>query len=255
MKLFKKWKNKTKYESYDDYEEGSIGHLIAKGVKDAKTGNYGGLLDDSVDRKDAMKIMTWFNDYVSQGKYYTIRENDAKGREPNFAIVMVNGSGFDFKEFSCKAAPGMPAKMFPQTTCTAKNWKKNTEGQMWFYCPEPNITKLRIDVNDFKYVLDISETDDLIRRSKQLRADAAETLRETGIDIDGDMTLADPPTNYLRICPSCGEPYDGFVCNHCGFVGDEEDYHIEFEDDDDLTFEEVLIAGTFLEDFMKEDDE
>ncbi len=214
----------------EKHGEGSVGDLIARNQADAAKGDLSALLDTSVDRKDAMKILEWFHEYVTLGKYYAIRENDAKPGEPNYAIVMENGSGYDFKEFRCKVTPGKPGMEFPTTECVARDWRKRREGQLWFYCSDPEVSRLRIDVNDIRYLLGIGTVEDEERRRKQRLEDLNDIVENMGGDSDsdyvGETNQSEP---YVYICPECESPYDGFYCKACGYMGGEDDYVQEDE--------------------------
>lgn len=143
-------------KKYKNSEPGSIGELLESSYGDIQNGNIQALLDTSVDRLDAERILKWFDGKVKSGDYYAIRETEAKVGEPNYAFVMTNNSGYDFKEFSCKARVITSSRELPAVNCVAKDWKNNTEGQMWFYCSSRDIKTMIMEAKDIKYTVDKS---------------------------------------------------------------------------------------------------
>ena len=141
-------------KKYENSEPGSIGDLLARNYGDLQDGNIQALLDTSIDRRDAEKILKWFDGIVKTGKYYAIRETEAKPGEPNYAFVINNNSGYDFKDFSCKARVFTSSRELPAVNCVAKDWKSGTEGQMWFYCSSRDIKKMVMEAKDIRYTLD-----------------------------------------------------------------------------------------------------
>ena len=182
-------------DSNNKFEDGSIGSLIEKDVASAEVEDYEALLDTSVDRKDAMKILEWFDGKIKRAEYHAIRETEAKDGEPNYAFVMTNNSGYSFKEFSCKARVFTKSGELPAVNCVAKDWKDNTEGHMWFYCPARDITKMIMEAMNIKYTLDIDAEADSLRRRLQRLAD------ETGIDMPTSpkpVSSPAPQSNYIK---------------------------------------------------------
>ena len=141
-------------KKYENSEPGSIGDLLARNYEDLQDGNIQALLDTSIDRRDAEKILKWFDGIVKTGKYYAIRETEAKLGEPNYAFVINNNSGYDFKEFSCKARVFTSSRELPAVNCLAKDWKNGTEGQMWFYCSSRDIKRMVMEAKDIKYTVE-----------------------------------------------------------------------------------------------------
>lgn len=182
-------------DSSSRFENGSIGSLIEKDVVSAEEEGLEALLDTSVDRKDAMNILEWFDGKIQRADYHAIRETEAKDGEPNYAFVMTNDSGYNFKEFSCKARVFTKNGELPAVNCVAKDWKDNTEGQMWFYYPAMDITKMIMEAMDIKYSLDIDAEVDSLRRRIQRLAD------EAGVDIPANSTPVRKPaprSNYIK---------------------------------------------------------
>ena len=167
----------------EQHGEGSIGALIAEGESAVARGDLDKALNQSVDRKDAMKILDWFAKAIGSGDYYCIRESEPGPGEPDYAIVMKNRSGYDFKEFRCKATPGAAGERLSTVTCTAKDWKKNTEGQLWFHCKNPNVNRLSIEANDIAYEISMDAKVDAKRRQEQRVEDLVEIAENTKPDL------------------------------------------------------------------------
>ena len=177
------------------YEDGSIGALIENDVEAAEREDYDALLDTSVDRKDALNILEWFDGKIKRAEYHAIRETEPEDGAPNYAFVMTNDSGYDFKEFSCKARVFTQSGELPAVNCVAKDWRDNDEGQMWFYCSAMDIKRMTMEARDIKYTLDIDEEEDRLRRTLQRMADNA------GIDMPSDLTPVRKPAprnNYIK---------------------------------------------------------
>ncbi len=145
-------------KAHEEHSDKSLGAMIADAKLAVASGDMEGL-ESRRDYVDAgIKVIKWFSDVVNNGRYSEIRENDAKGEEPNYAIVMLNYSGCDFKEFSTKVIPSASGQPLAPTRCVAKDWKNGTEGQLWFYCPSNSINKLTIQAEDLSYELDKSDS-------------------------------------------------------------------------------------------------
>lgn len=207
-------------------EEGTIGGLIAKGEADAARGDVDALLETSVDRKDAMKIMDWFNSSITGQDFYCIHNEEATGSEPNYAIVMKNGSGFDFAEFKCKATPKVNGMSRSPVTCMIKDWKKGQEGEIWFRSPHEPVTGLSIDVNDIGYKIQMDPEEDQKRRDEQKISDLEEMAKTSG----GGSDALSGDENLPYICPDCGRPYDGIECKHCAYDPEEEEIYKDLHD-------------------------
>ncbi len=236
------------------YGKDSIGALVARNKADASRGDYNALLNTSDDRKQIKDIVDWFNDVVANRKYVSIRETEAEAGEPNYAFVMDNNSGYDFKEFSCVISLEDETRIKSKVVGTAKNWKNSTQGMIWFYC-NGIVSKATIDVRSIKYVIDrVLEEDEKpsaikpteVISSKRpwdltdskyddIDSDDADfdDMDSDDIDID-DIDIdseSDNDWDFERereyepyICPECSEPYDGIYCENCGHSNDTPGY-------------------------------
>lgn len=243
------------------YGKDSVGALVARNKADASRGDYNTLLSTSDDRKRIKDIVDWFNDVVVNRKYVSIRETEAAAGEPNYAFVMDNNSGYDFKEFSCVISLEDEAGIKSKVVGTAKNWKNNTQGMIWFYCIGI-VSKATIDVRSIKYVIDRgleeNEKPSAIKRVEVMpdmrpwaltdrKYDDIDSddvdfddIDSDDIDIDGIGidSESDIDWDFERereyepyICPECSEPYDGIYCENCGHSNDTPGYEevSEFE--------------------------
>lgn len=236
------------------YGKDSIGALVARNKADASRGDYNALLSTSDDRKRIKDIVDWFNDVVTNRKYVSIRETEAAAGEPNYAFVMDNYSGCDFKEFSCVISLEDETRIESKVVGTAKNWKNNTQGMIWFYC-NGIVSKAVIDVRSIKYVIDkVLEEDEkpsAIKRTEvisskrpwdytdskydDIDSEDADFDDMDSDDIDMDDIDIDSESDYEcdierereyepYICPECSEPYDGIYCENCGHSNDTPGY-------------------------------
>lgn len=236
--LIKRFRASYKYDhAVGEYGMDSIGELIARGEADAAKGDVDALLATSVDREDAMRIMDWFNDTVTSGDYYTIMERDPVGQEPNYAIVMTNRSGFNFKEFSCKATPRANGEVLPVVTCTVKDWRKRKEGQLWFYCPNKNVNRLTIDIKSLSYRLGISKETDRERRHKQRIADLEEMAKAASA-ASGGKSIGSRSAAFDGASAASGGGCDDVTYNDYEY--DVEEAIIERENRDPLGLDDYL---------------
>ena len=248
------------------YGKDSVGAMLARNEADAARGDYDALLNTSADRSDIKAIIDWFNDVVTKGKYSAIHETEAGPGEPNYAFVMDNNSGFDFREFSCRISVKDGDALLGNVVGTAKNWKNNTEGKIWFYCVG-KVNKATIDVRSLKYVLDIDPEEDKKRRD-QKRVEAiignnsydvidyeldeldSDDITDDAIDFDTEIENENIYEPY--ICPVCFEPYDGIYCENCGHSNDEPGYE-EVSDDEKWVENMVAMALFDAEDRRREE--
>ncbi len=142
----------------EEHGDGSIAAKIADANLAAATGNADDVFAGRDEMHSSAGVLEWFHDVVSKGRYSAIRNRETKGEEPNYAIIMNNYSGYDFKEFSAKVIPGAAGKKLAPTRCVAKDWKNGTEGELWFYCPSDNVNKLSIHAEDLSYELEGSNS-------------------------------------------------------------------------------------------------
>ena len=232
--------NSKRKKEYENSEPGSIGDLVARSNDDLRKGNIDALIDSSADRYDALKILEWFNRKVKNGEYQAIRETEAKGSEPNYAFMIRNDSGYDFKEFSCKAIVYTSAKALPAVNCTAKDWKQGNDGLLWFYCASNDIKRMTMDAKDIKYTIDPST----VSRS-DWDPDSYEPDFSEPDEMDSDDYDMDPYDDYDKpyICPECFEPYDGTYCECCGHYNDIPGYEEVSEDE---RFAEDFVAAMLI---------
>lgn len=200
-----------------EHGEGSIGALIAEGEHAAARGDVGKLLDTSVDRKDAMKIMKWFNDTVTSGDYYCVRNTEADTKGKDYAIVMTNRSGYDFRVFKCLARPKARGISKGVAICKTTDWKQGAEGELWFRCKDPHVDKLSIEVKDISYEIGIGAEEDAKRRQEQRTEDL---IQMAGSARAGGRMVNDA-VEYPYACPDCGGYYDGILCPYCGYSSEE----------------------------------
>lgn len=190
-------------KKYENSEPGSIGDLLARNYDDLQDGNIQALLDTSVDRRDAENILKWFDGKVKTGDYYAIRETEAKAGEPNYAFVMTNNSGYDFKQFSCKARVITSSQELPAVNCVAKDWKNDTEGQMWFYCYSRDIKKITMEAKDIKYTVDKTEV---------IKKESSQTIKPKRSNyIKSGWTRHDAFSQILHENPPHSEYFEGDI--------------------------------------------
>ncbi len=212
----------------EKHGEGSIGSLIAEGEKAVAYSDLDKALSQSVDRKDAIKILEWFGPAIRSGDYYCIRENEPEPGGPDYAIVMKNKSGYNFKEFKCKAKPSAAGSSLGTVTCIAKDWKNNTEGQMWFHCKNPSVDRLSIEANDISYEIDIDKEVDAKRRQEQRTEDLIDIAQNTKPDFA--TRVLGSVNDFLYECPDCGNYYDGIECKSCGYSSEEAEIYKDLHD-------------------------
>ena len=241
--------NKKTKQAEKTYGSNSVGALLARNEADAARGDYEALLSTSVDRKDAKTIINWFNDVVTNRDYYAIYESEAAEGEPNYAFVMENNSGFDFKEFSCDISVKEGEKSLGTVVGTAKNWKNKTEEKLWFYCAG-TVNKATIDVRSLKYVIDMDQEEDKNRRAQKRVEDHVSTVscdnefsKIYSNDIDFEKSTKRKNIYEPYICPECFEPYDGIYCENCGHSNDDPGY--EEVSDDEKWVEGMVAAAMF----------
>ena len=109
--------------------------------------------------------------------YYAVRESEPEPGEPNYAIVMVNDSNYDFKEFSCKATILTETAARADVQCIAKDWNRGTEGMLWFSSNKDDIQKLTVDVRNIKYIIGNSDRGGAAAKGRRKLAEDEDAAR------------------------------------------------------------------------------